>query len=110
MKTSQMLKVIPIATLALLMSCSGNKSEEATETQNEKVKVKVETVSVPRKKPDSHSTDRSQRSRRNVSLHGLYFEKAACGFYRSAVPFYPDHYDLHVPPAHRSGDRKTSGK
>lgn len=46
MKTSQMLKVIPIATLALLMSCSGNKSEEATETQNEKVKVKVETVSV----------------------------------------------------------------
>ena len=35
MKTSQMLKVIPIATLALLMSCSGNKSEEATETQNE---------------------------------------------------------------------------
>lgn len=36
MKTSQMLKVIPIATLALLMSCSGNKSEEATETQNEK--------------------------------------------------------------------------
>ena len=38
MKTSQMLKVIPIATLALLMSCSGNKSEEATETQNEKVK------------------------------------------------------------------------
>ena len=71
---------------------------------------KVETVSVPRKKPDSHSTDRSQRSRRNVSLHGLYFEKAACGFYRSAVPFYPDHYDLHVPPAHRSGDRKTSGK
>ena len=41
-----MLKVIPIATLALLMSCSGNKSEEATETQNEKVKVKVETVSV----------------------------------------------------------------
>ena len=34
MKTSQMLKVIPIATLALLMSCSGNKSEEATETQN----------------------------------------------------------------------------
>ena len=25
MKTSQMLKVIPIATLALLMSCSGNK-------------------------------------------------------------------------------------
>ena len=46
MKTSRMLKVIPIATLALLMSCSGNKSEEATETQNEKVKVKVETVSV----------------------------------------------------------------
>lgn len=46
MKTSQMLKVIPVATLALLMSCSGNKSEEATETQNEKVKVKVETVSV----------------------------------------------------------------
>ena len=35
MKTSQMLKVIPIATLALLMSCSGNKSEEATETQND---------------------------------------------------------------------------
>ncbi len=46
MKTSQMLKVIPIVTLALLMSCSGNKSEETTETQNEKVKVKVETVSV----------------------------------------------------------------
>ena len=34
MKTSQMLKVIPIATLALLMSCSGNKSEEATETES----------------------------------------------------------------------------
>ena len=46
MKTSQMLKVIPVVTLTLLMSCSGNKSEEATEIQNEKVKVKVETVSV----------------------------------------------------------------
>ena len=28
MKTSQMLKVIPIATLALLMSCSGSKRED----------------------------------------------------------------------------------
>ena len=39
----------------------------------------------------------------------MFRKKAACGFYRCSS-FYPDHYDLHVPPAHRSGDRKTSGK
>lgn len=44
MKTSEMLKVIPLATLALLMSCSGEKKDAGTETVDEKVKVKVETV------------------------------------------------------------------
>lgn len=45
MKTSMMLKVLPLATLALLMSCSGEKKEAEATTVNEKVKVKVETVS-----------------------------------------------------------------
>lgn len=45
MKTSQMLRIIPAITLAMLMSCSGEKKEEAAETTNEKVKVKVEKVS-----------------------------------------------------------------
>lgn len=45
MKTSEILKVIPLATLALLISCSGEKKEAATEAVNEKVKVKIETVS-----------------------------------------------------------------
>lgn len=45
MKTSMMLKVLPLATLALLMSCSGEKKEAETTTVNEKIKVKVETVS-----------------------------------------------------------------
>lgn len=45
MKTSKILKVVPLATLALLMSCSGEKKEAVTETVDEKIKVKVETVS-----------------------------------------------------------------
>ncbi len=49
-------------------------------------------------------------------LAGMYpymdyiYEKTVCGIHRSAVPFYPDHYDLYVPSTHRPGDRKTSGK
>ena len=46
MKTREMLKVIPLVTLALLMSCSGEKKDTATETHDEKVKVKIEQVSV----------------------------------------------------------------
>lgn len=42
MKTTKVLKVLPIAIVALLMSCSGNK--EQTQTVEEKVKVKIETV------------------------------------------------------------------
>ncbi len=45
MKTREMLKVIPLVTLALLMSCSGEKKDTATETHDEKVKVKIEQVS-----------------------------------------------------------------
>lgn len=45
MKTREMLKVIPLVTLALLMSCSGEKKDTATETHDEKVKVKIELVS-----------------------------------------------------------------
>lgn len=45
MKTSKILKVVPLATLAFLMSCSGEKKEAVTETVDEKIKVKVETVS-----------------------------------------------------------------
>lgn len=45
MKTREMLKVIPLITLALLMSCSGEKKDTATETHDEKVKVKIEQVS-----------------------------------------------------------------
>lgn len=45
MKTREMLKVIPLVTLALLMSCSGEKKYTATETHDEKVKVKIEQVS-----------------------------------------------------------------
>lgn len=45
MKTSEMLKMIPLATLALLMSCSGEKKEAVKETIDERVKVRVETVS-----------------------------------------------------------------
>lgn len=43
MKTSNVLKVIPVAAVALLMSCSGKKDQEV-QTVDEKVKVKVETV------------------------------------------------------------------
>ena len=42
MKTSNVLKFIPVAAFAVLMSCSGEKKEETT--VNEKVKVRVETV------------------------------------------------------------------
>lgn len=45
MKTREMLKVIPLVTLALLMSCSGEKKDTATEIHDEKVKVKIEQVS-----------------------------------------------------------------
>ena len=45
MKTREMLKVIPLITLALLMSCSGEKKDAATDTHDEKVKVKIEQVS-----------------------------------------------------------------
>ena len=45
MKTREMLKVIPLVTLAMLMSCSGEKKDTATETHDEKVKVKIEQVS-----------------------------------------------------------------
>lgn len=45
MKTREMLKVMPLVTLALLMSCSGEKKDTATETHDEKVKVKIEQVS-----------------------------------------------------------------
>ncbi|MDF9828769.1 efflux RND transporter periplasmic adaptor subunit [Parabacteroides sp. PF5-6] len=43
MKTSKMLKVIPVACIAFLMSCAGEKANENT-TEVEKVKVKLETV------------------------------------------------------------------
>lgn len=45
MKTREMLKVVPLVTLALLMSCSVEKKDAATETHDEKVKVKTEQVS-----------------------------------------------------------------
>lgn len=45
METSQMLKIVPIITLAMLMSCSGEKKETVTQTTIEKVKVKTEKVS-----------------------------------------------------------------
>lgn len=45
METNQMLKMIPAAALALFMSCSGEKKEETTDSDNQKVKVNVETVS-----------------------------------------------------------------
>lgn len=46
MKTREMLKVIPLVTLALLMSCSGEKKDAAVaDTHEEKVKVKIEQVS-----------------------------------------------------------------
>jgi len=43
MKTSKVLKVLPVAAVALLMSCSGNKDQEVQKV-DEKVKVKLETV------------------------------------------------------------------
>ena len=43
MKANNMLKFIPVATLILLMSCSGEKKDDV-EKKEEKVKVKVETV------------------------------------------------------------------
>lgn len=45
MKTREILKVVPLVTLALLMSCSGEKKDSAAETHDEKVKVKIEQVS-----------------------------------------------------------------
>ena len=42
MRTNNVLKFIPVAAFAVLMSCSGEKKEETT--VNEKVKVRVETV------------------------------------------------------------------
>lgn len=45
MKTREMLKVVPLVTLALLMSCSGEKKDATTQTVDEKVKVKIEQVS-----------------------------------------------------------------
>lgn len=45
MKTREMLKVVPLVTFALLMSCSGEKKDATTDTVEEKVKVKVEQVS-----------------------------------------------------------------
>lgn len=45
MKTSRMLKVIPVACIVFLMSCAGDKSKENT-TVDEKEKVKLETVHV----------------------------------------------------------------
>ena len=45
MKTREMLKVVPLATLALLISCSVEKKDAAAETHDEKVKVKIEQVS-----------------------------------------------------------------
>lgn len=45
MKTSQVLRIIPAVALLMLVSCSGEKKEDTTETVNEKVKVKVEKVS-----------------------------------------------------------------
>lgn len=45
MNTNQMLKVIPVAALALFMSCSGEKKEDATTTETEKVKVNIEKIS-----------------------------------------------------------------
>jgi RND family efflux transporter MFP subunit len=45
MKTSNVLKVLPLAAVALLMSCSGHKDNEGTATEAEKkVRIKVETV------------------------------------------------------------------
>ena len=49
MKTREMLKVIPLITLALLMSCSGEKKDAATDTHDEKVKVKIEPGTQPGK-------------------------------------------------------------
>lgn len=46
MKTNQILKMIPMATLALLMSCSGEKKENNIEMTEEKARVKVEQVSI----------------------------------------------------------------
>lgn len=45
MKTREMLKVVPLATLVLLMSCSGEKKDATTQVVDEKVKVKIEQVS-----------------------------------------------------------------
>lgn len=45
MKTREMLKVVPLVTLALLMSCSGEKKDATTQAVDEKVKVKIEQVS-----------------------------------------------------------------
>lgn len=46
MKTSNVLKTVPVMALAMLMSCSGEKKDAATAAdKNEKVKVKVENVS-----------------------------------------------------------------
>lgn len=45
MKTHEMLKVIPLVTCALLMSCTGEKKDSAADTPDEKVKVKIEQVS-----------------------------------------------------------------
>ena len=45
MKTSKILNILPLITLALLMSCSGEKKAEENQTAPEKVKVKVETIS-----------------------------------------------------------------
>ena len=45
MKTREMLKVVPLVTLALLMSCTGEKKDSEADTHDEKVKVKIEQVS-----------------------------------------------------------------
>lgn len=45
METNRMLKAIPAAALALFISCSGEKKEDATVVEDQKVKVKVETIS-----------------------------------------------------------------
>lgn len=45
MNATNMLKTVPLFLFALLVSCSGEKKEEAVATTSEKVKVKVESVS-----------------------------------------------------------------
>lgn len=46
MKTKKILSAIPAVALLILMSCSGEKKNEAVDTVNEKAKVKIEKVSM----------------------------------------------------------------